>query len=627
MQYVQQRPAGYPVAGQPQMIMQQPQMIMQQPQMIQQPQMMQPQMIQQPQMMQPQMMMQPQQLQPQPQQQPAMDQAKYLQLKQAFVARDKDRSNQLDPSELAGVMTDCGMPADPQSLSQTVAQYDMDGNGRISFQEFMSIFHPAPNPPKPHVVPAVAADGKFVDQQFPPNNNSIFASPNPAADHVQDVQSHAGPGQVRWIRASQLVGAGGKLFNNVHPNDIAQGVLGDCWFLAALAGLAEFEGAVFHLFQEKCVQPDGKYTLNIFNAQTRQWEAIVIDDFIPLGPDGQPLMAKPQDNEMWVLLAEKAFAKWFGSYVQIQGAYCLVAYMLLTECTQTRAYSQGQGGRPPFNADVYQPMDVTLQNPKDRNSVGLKPAGPPVPADQVWGELIQADQQNFIMCAWTMKDPPVQAGVGASGEAIATDGIVKGHAYSVITAREVDCDGRRWRVLQVRNPWGANPAAEWKGQLSDSWPQWPQFPDLMQALEIGNSELDGMFWMLWDDFRNRFSDVGVVPKQMAVPKLGSVEGMVQGSTTAKHDKKFKSQAGQAPQQIQPQPQQPQYMQPQQVIQQQPQYVQPSRTVYAAAPQYAAAPVQYAAPASYAAPAVSYAAAPAVSYAAAPVQYAAAPRYV
>ena len=466
MQYAQQRPAGYP--GQP-MVMQQPQyaqpqqmMIQQQPQQMmiqQQPQQM---MIQQ----QPQMMMQQQQPQPQQQQGGTMDQAKYLQLKQSFVNRDRDGSNSLDPNELAAVMQDCGMQCDPQGLQQTLQQYDMDGNGKISFQEFMAIFHPAPNPPKPNVVPAVAADGKFVDQAFPPNNDSIFRSPNPAADHVSDVQSHAGPGQVRWVRCSELC-RGGKLFNNVHPNDIAQGVLGDCWFLAALAGLAEFEGAVFHLFQEKTVQPDGKYTLNIYNAKTRQWEAIVIDDFVPLGPDGQPLMAKPQGNEMWVLLAEKAFAKWFGSYVQIQGAYCLVAYMLLCECALTRAYSQGQGGQPPFNPDVYQPMDVTLQDPRNRNSVGLAPAGGPVRADQVWQELVQADQQNFIMCAWTMKDPPGgAAGRGASGEAIAADGIVKGHAYSVITAREVQCDRQVWRVLQVRNPWGANPAAEWKDRKS-----------------------------------------------------------------------------------------------------------------------------------------------------------------
>merc|ERR1719265_2528541 len=182
-------------------------MVMQQPgmQYIQQPQ---PQMV----IQQPQYIQQPA---PQPQAPPAMDQTKYLQLKQAFVNRDRDGSNCLDPNELAGVLQDCGMPADPNSLALTLQQYDMDGNGRISFQEFMAIFHPAPNPPKPAVIPAVAADGKFVDQQFPPNNNSIFASPNPAADHVQDVQSHAGPPgtQVRWVRCSELC-RGGKLFNN-----------------------------------------------------------------------------------------------------------------------------------------------------------------------------------------------------------------------------------------------------------------------------------------------------------------------------------------------------------------------------------------------------------------------------
>jgi calpain-15 len=121
------------------------------------------------------------------------------------------------------------------------------------------------------------------------------------------------------VRAYDLCGGAGKaqLFSGVHPNDIAQGILGDCWFLAALAGLAEFEGAIFNLFQDKKVNPEGMYTINIFNATSKMWESVTIDDFIPI-KNGEPLMAKPQGHEMWVLLLEKAFAKWFGSYCKQQ---------------------------------------------------------------------------------------------------------------------------------------------------------------------------------------------------------------------------------------------------------------------------------------------------------------------
>merc|ERR1711976_738199 len=166
-------------------------------------------------------------------------------------------------------MQEVGMTPD-ENVGEMFKQYDSDGNGKISFTEFMAAFQTPPNVHRPEIPNTTAGDGKFVDMEFPPNNNSIFASPNPAADHVQDVQSHAGPGQVRWVRCSELC-RGGKLFNNVHPNDIAQGVLGDCWFLAALAGLAEFEGAVFNLSQQKTVTPDCKYTINIFNPSTRMW--------------------------------------------------------------------------------------------------------------------------------------------------------------------------------------------------------------------------------------------------------------------------------------------------------------------------------------------------------------------
>jgi len=292
------------------------------------------------------------------------------------------------------------------------------------------------------------------------------------------------------------------------------------------------------MFEQKTVAPDGKYTLRIYNHPRKQWESVTIDDYIPVSAvDGKPIMAKPQDNEMWVLLAEKAFAKWFGSYVQTQGAFVLVPFMLLTDAGPCKGFSQVKSG-PNFDVNNYTISRVTLADARNRNSCQIVPTGQTT-AEQVWNEICAADRQNFIMSAFTMKDPPSSAGRGASGEVIGSDGIAKGHAYSLITAKEVVADGRTWRVLRLRNPWGKNPASEWKGPLGDSWSEWGRFPELRRKLGIDKAETDGMFWMNWDDFRARFSDLGVVPKTMEVPRVGHVEGEVEGTQPqAKHGKKF-----------------------------------------------------------------------------------------
>merc|ERR1712110_1047607 len=132
---------------------------------------------------------------------------------------------------------------------------------------------------------------------------------------------------------------------------------------------------------------------------------------------------------------EKAFAKWFGSYAQIQGAYCMVAFMLLVECTAPcKVFTQSVNGQPPFNEQMYTQVDAVLRDAKNRNSVGLAPKGQ-LMQQQVWEELKNADASNHLMACWTSKDPKTSVGVGASGEAIGASGIVKGHAYSMISAK------------------------------------------------------------------------------------------------------------------------------------------------------------------------------------------------
>jgi hypothetical protein len=52
---------------------------------------------------------------------------------------------------------------------------------------------------------------------------------------------------------------------------------------------------------------------------------------IPCDPkNGEPLFAKPVGSEAWVMLLEKAFAKYCGSYTALEGGQTLWALEALT---------------------------------------------------------------------------------------------------------------------------------------------------------------------------------------------------------------------------------------------------------------------------------------------------------
>merc|ERR1719329_1082553 len=350
------------------------------------------------------------------------------------------------------------------------------------------------------------AQGGFVDHEFPPTSDSIFRSPTPQQDHIQDILGHTHGGQVQWKRISSFCNI---LFDKVHPNDIAQGVLGDCWLLAGMAGIAEFPERIHDLFQEKTMSPTGEYHIKIFDMNTKQWNWVTIDDFIPLDLHGKPIFSKPQGHEAWVLLLEKAVAKWMGSYLRLQGAFAMVPFMLLTDLGQVKCFSQRQIGPNTYAPGVLDVKNGFLKDAHDRNSVAFQPLGT-CGFDQAFQELKQADDAQAIMAAWTTKDPPTMAGVGASGEAIASDGIVKGHAYSLTCADYFQADnGEVWRIVQLRNPWGANPQSEWKGELSDDWPGWAMHPKLKHTLHLDHAGSDGLFYMRYATFLDRFSDFGI----------------------------------------------------------------------------------------------------------------------
>ena len=124
---------------------------------------------------------------------------------------------------------------------------------------------------------------EFVDKDFPPNERSLGPSQRAS--------------EVVWKRASEMVetskGGHALLFNDgIEPADVAQGALGDCWLISALACIAEHPGAVSNNFRTREYSSRGKYCLRLFNGLTKKWEKIVVDDRFPCNRDGSARFAQ-----------------------------------------------------------------------------------------------------------------------------------------------------------------------------------------------------------------------------------------------------------------------------------------------------------------------------------------------
>lgn len=84
------------------------------------------------------------------------------------------------------------------------------------------------------MVDLTIAQGKpWTDKEFGPTRSSLY---DPDIDEVDT----AAYDSYEWKRASEIYKPVFVFEEGVEPNDINQGSLGDCYFLAALSSLAEF---------------------------------------------------------------------------------------------------------------------------------------------------------------------------------------------------------------------------------------------------------------------------------------------------------------------------------------------------------------------------------------------------
>lgn len=139
--------------------------------------------------------------------------------------------------------------------------------------------------------------------------------------------------------------------NAFSENDVTQGNLEDCWFLASVAAIAKTNPDLL----ERNIKDlgEGKYEVTLYQRDPKtpngplNPQVITVNNAFQIGKhSGTAIAAKPGDNEeIWVMLIEKAYAKMNGGYQVLKNrGYSEVALEALTGKPHSEITISGKKG-------------------------------------------------------------------------------------------------------------------------------------------------------------------------------------------------------------------------------------------------------------------------------------------
>ncbi len=105
----------------------------------------------------------------------------------------------------------------------------------------------------------------------------------------------------------------------VHPEDVRQGAIGDCWFIASMMAVAQTHPEL--LERNIRENPNGSFTVTLYDDGSPV-EVTVTPDMV-LKPDGTPAFVddprRGSEAELWPLVLEKAMALHAGDFADLEG--------------------------------------------------------------------------------------------------------------------------------------------------------------------------------------------------------------------------------------------------------------------------------------------------------------------
>lgn len=292
-----------------------------------------------------------------------------------------------------------------------------------------------------------------------------------------------------WLRPHEICENPEFFVEGFSRFDVQQGELGDCWLLAACANLTQDQKMFLRVVPEDNSFEDDYAGICHFRFwQYGRWVDVVIDDRLPTYRGELIYMRSSEKNEFWSALLEKAYAKLHGSYEALKGG---------TTCEAMEDFTGGV-------TEMYDLKDQTPPNLFHICEKGFQRNSMFACSIEVI-DLLSFQLQIYHLGFYSQQpDPNVT-------EAETSEGLIRGHAYSITKIQMVDIvtpsSSGKIPLIRLRNPWGNE--AEWNGAWSDQSQEWRFIPD-DQKEELGLSfDSDGEFWMSYRDFTRYFDRIEI----------------------------------------------------------------------------------------------------------------------
>ena len=238
----------------------------------------------------------------------------------------------------------------------------------------------------------------------------------------------------------------------------------------------------------------------------------MVDERLAAKADGSGLLGcSPSTNgELWPCYLEKAVAVHCGGWDKIDGGQCTHAWAMLTGCKEQYTIqsdaADGSSGYKCYGA--FNPNEnkwETLANSPHEGFRGNWPmAWPEVGGGGGMDLALNQDELFERLCAWDASNYIIGVGTKAGSDTEATDGIVDGHAYTVLTCVS-KVAGTEFDLAKVRNPWGSGEFES--GLWDDDGPGWDEHPEVKEALKPDLGVDDGIFWVSKEEFFKYFHTV------------------------------------------------------------------------------------------------------------------------